>query len=41
MLSLMRFQIIKDIDEEIFHDIKEEGVQAFDKYRNFAIRLSD
>jgi hypothetical protein len=32
---------VKEIDEEIIHEIKEDGVQAFDKYRNFAIKLAE
>ena len=41
MFSLMRFLKVKEIDEEIIHEIKEDGVQAFDKYRNFAIKLAE
>jgi hypothetical protein len=37
----MRFQKIKGLDEGLFQEIKQEGVMAFDKYRNYTLQLGD
>lgn len=37
----MRFQTIKEIDEVVFQEIKQEGPLGFDKYRNFILQQAD
>lgn len=41
MFDIMKFQAIKELDEGLFQEIKQEGVMGFDKYRNQILQLGD
>ncbi|CDW72147.1 UNKNOWN [Stylonychia lemnae] len=41
MLSLMKFQKVKEIDEKLMAEIKEDGVLGFDKFRAYTQRMAE
>eukprot|EP00347_Sterkiella_histriomuscorum_P011761 403371198 len=41
MLQIIKFQKIKELDEKLMQDLKEEGVMGFDKFRAYTQRLAE
>ncbi len=41
LFNLNRFNKVKTIDEDIFHEAKDEGVQLYDRFKQLVIQLSE
>lgn len=37
LFNLNRFNMVKMIDEDIFHEAKDEGVQLYERFKQFVI----
>lgn len=41
LFNINRFHKVKVIDESIFYDKKDEGMQLFDKFKQLTIQLAE
>ncbi len=41
LLSIIKFQRIKEIDEKLMQEIKDDGLTGYDKFKGFTVKLAE